>query len=96
VQDFPILPTAALDRVCGGAQPSSWDAYVRSQRSAVAGPYKNVVCTAAGVKGGRELATQVYGKERTTGADMIRAAETLKSVCMGGSRLPEQAPPHPF
>ncbi len=83
-----------LERVTGGG--SAWDAYVRGQRKSVAGAYKNVVCTAAGVKGGREFATQVYGADRTTGADMVRAAETLKSVCMGGARLPEQAPATPF
>ena len=93
---FEAIPSTELAGVAGGAQPSTWDAYVKSQRQAVSGHYKNVVCTAAGVKGGREFATQVYGKERTTGADMIRAAETLRGVCMGGSRLPEQAPQSPF
>jgi hypothetical protein len=96
VQDhFTTIASLELDAVTGGAQ-SSWDAYVKGQRAAVAAPYKNVVCTGAGVKGGREFATQVYGKDRATGADMIRAAETLKGVCMGGKRLPIQAPPSPF
>ena len=85
-----------LARVSGGAQPATWDAYVRSQRQAVAPAYKNVVCTAAGVKGGKQFATEVYGANRTNGADMIRAAETLKSVCMGGDRLPDAAPQAPF
>jgi len=93
MQDF-ITITDGLDAVCGGG--ASWDAYVKSQRQGLAPAYKNIVCTAAGVKGGREFATQVYGKDRTTGADMIRAAETLKSVCLGGAHLPEQAPPSPF
>ena len=48
----------------------AWDSYVKTRRSAVAPPYKQVVCTAAGVKGGPEFATQVYGKERTNGGDI--------------------------
>lgn len=83
-----------LATVTGGG--NAWDSYVKSQRGSVAAPYKQVVCTTAGIKGGPQFANQVYGKDRTTGADMIRAAETLKGVCMGGSRLPEQAPESPF
>jgi hypothetical protein len=96
--EFSTISDRELERVSGGAGASNpqWDAYVRNQRASVAGQYKNVVCTATGVKGGREFATQVYGKDRTTGADMIRAAQTLKEVCMGGSSLPEQAPATPF
>ena len=94
MDEFIAVQTIDLERVCGGG--SSWDNYVRSQRAGVAAKYKQVVCSAAGVKGGRELATQVYGADRTTGSDMVRAAETLKSVCMGGARLPEQAPATPF
>ena len=96
MQDFIIISTAELAHATGGANKSSWDSYVASQRGAVAAPYKQVVCTAAGVKGGPEFATQVYGKERTTGGDMIRAAETLKGVCLGGSHLPAAAPESPF
>jgi hypothetical protein len=88
------LTSIDLERVNGGG--ADWDAYVRRQRASVAAPYKNIVCAGAGVKGGREFATQVYGADRTTGADMVRAAEALKTVCMGGRRLPEQAPPTPF
>ena len=91
---FIELGTVELARVAGGG--ASWDSYVKHQRSAVAEPYKKVVCTAAGVKGGPEFATQVYGKERTNGGDMIRAAETLKGICMGGARLPAAAPESPF
>jgi hypothetical protein len=92
--EFISISSTDLERVAGGG--GSWDAYVRSQRASVAGAYKNVVCTATGVKGGPEFATQVYGKERTTNSDMIRAAQTLKSVCLGGDQLPEQAPKTPF
>jgi hypothetical protein len=92
--NFIALDDLDLARVTGGA--SSWDAYVKSQRSAVAAPYKQVVCTTAGIKGGPEFATQVYGADRTTQADKIRAAQTISGVCTGGLRLPEAAPPSPF
>ena len=88
------IPIDELAAVCGGG--SAWDSYVKQQRTAVAPAYKNVVCAATGVKGGRQFATEVYGKDRTTNNDMIRAAQTLKEVCMGGSHLPEQAPASPF
>ena len=94
--DFQALTIIELGTITGGAAKGSWDAYVASQRAAVAAPYKQVVCTTAGIKGGPELATQVYGKDRTTGADMIRAAETVRSVCLGGSQLPSAAPASPF
>jgi hypothetical protein len=97
MQDFIAISVDELAHATGGAaKGSSWDAYVNSQRAAVAPAYKQVVCAAAGVKGGPEFATQVYGKDRTTGGDMIRAAETLKGVCMGGARLPAAAPESPF
>jgi hypothetical protein len=96
MQDFIAIPVAELAHATGGAAKTSWDAYVNNQRAVVAAPYKQVVCTAAGVKGGPELATQIYGKDRTTNGDMIRGAETLKGVCMGGSRLPAAAPESPF
>lgn len=92
--DFLALDDLALAQVTGGG--SAWDAYVKSQRSAVAPHYKQVVCATAGIKGGPELATQVYGAERTTQADKIRAAQTISGVCLGGARLPEAAPPSPF
>lgn len=92
--DFITLSTTQLDTISGGG--AAWDSYVKSQRSAVAAPYKQLVCTAAGVKGGPEFATQVYGAERTTGSDMIRASETIRGVCLGGARLPEAAPRSPF
>lgn len=83
-----------LANVTGGG--AAWDSYVKTQRKAVATPYKQVVCTTAGVRGGPEMATQVYGADRTTGSDMIRASETIKGICMGGTSLPEAAPASPF
>ncbi len=94
MQDFIAIPDDELARATGGAQ--TFDAYVKAQRAAIAQPYKQVVCTTAGVKGGPDFATQVYGKDRTTGADMVRAAETIKGVCLGGSQLPAAAPASPF
>jgi len=83
-----------LARVCGGASP--WDAFVDEERASVAGDYKNIVCRGAGVKGGPPFATKVYGANRTTEADKIRAAKTLRGVCFEGRRLPAAAPPTPF
>jgi len=85
-----------LARVSGGASQKTWNAYVQGQRAAIAPAYKQVVCSGAGVTGGPQMATQVYGADRTTDADKIRAAETLKGICLGGSRLPEAAPQSPF
>jgi hypothetical protein len=83
-----------LASVTGGG--AAWDAYVKTQRKAIARPYRQVVCTTAGIRGGPEMATQVYGADRTTGGDMIRASETLEGICTGGDRLPAQAPQSPF
>ena len=91
---FDSIDSNQLARVVGGG--GAWDAYVKSQRSAVAPSFRQVVCTTAGVKGGPTMATEAYGAERTTQADRIRAAETIRGVCLGGARLPEAAPPHPF
>jgi len=97
---FVTIPRTDLARIAGGAggaaTPDTWEAFVQSQRAAIAKPYKDVVCTTTGVKGGPPFAQQVYGKDRTTGIDMTRAAKTLRTVCMAGSRLPAQAPPSPF
>jgi len=89
-----VISISDLALVVGGG--TAWDSYVNSQRAKVAPSYRSVVCTAAGVKGGPEMATQTYGADRTTNADKIRAAETIKGVCLGGARLPEAAPQSPF
>ncbi len=95
MQNFITITTSELETISGGAK-SAWDSYVASQRTAIAPAYKSVVCTTAGIKGGPQLATQVYGADRTTGADMIRAAETVRGVCQGGAQLPSAAPASPF
>lgn len=91
---FDSIDTDQLAHVVGGGK--AWDAYVKSQRTAIAPSYKQVVCSAAGVKGGPMMATEAYGADRTTQADRIRAAETIRGVCMGGERLPDAAPQSPF
>jgi hypothetical protein len=93
----PAIDEILLDRVSGGvARPPTWADYVRGQRSAVAGDYKTIVCAGAGVKGGPQMATEVYGADRTTDFDKINAAKTLRGICTGGSSLPAAAPPSPF
>jgi len=47
------------------------------------------------VKGAPDLATGMYG-QGASDADKIRAAEVVKSYCMGGAQLPAQAPKSPF
>lgn len=88
------LSITELATACGGGK--AWDAYVKNQRAQVAAPYKQVVCTAAAVKGGPQLAEGAYGADRTVDADRIRGAETIRGVCLGGSSLPAQAPQSPF
>jgi len=89
-----LISTDDLEKVCGGN--SAWDSFVKEERAAVAAPYKDIVCSGAGIKGGPQFAQQVYGPNRTTPQDMIRAAKSLRSVCIGARRLPEAAPPSPF
>lgn len=91
---FTTIDTNDLGAVTGGG--SQWDAYVKSQRAAVAPAYRNVVCTTAGIKGGPTMAEGVYGADRADSSDKIRAAQTIRGVCMGGARLPEAAPQSPF
>lgn len=91
---FCSINSTDLAHVVGGGR--TWDSYVKSQRRAIAPAYREVVCTTAGIKGGPTMATEVYGAKRTTQADRIRAAETIRGVCLGGDRLPEAAPQSPF
>ena len=83
-----------LSSITGGAGGTFAD-YTSQQRDKVAEPYRQVVCTTAGIKGAPDLAKGVYG----TGAsdtDKIRAAQMLNTYCLGGASLPEQAPKSPF
>lgn len=86
--------TNQLDRVCGGG--AQWDAYLKGQRTRIAPKYKEVVCAAAGIKGGPQMATEVYGPDRATESDKVRAAQTLRGICIGGDHLPAGAPASPF
>ncbi|MBV8757449.1 MAG: hypothetical protein JO257_09250 [Deltaproteobacteria bacterium] len=87
------LSIDALSAVAGGA--GTFSDYTNEQRAKVADPYRQVVCTTAGVKGAPDLATGMYG-QGASDADKIRAAEVVKSYCMGGAQLPAQAPKSPF
>ena len=91
-----ILTVVELSTVTGGqAASSSFSEYTSGQRAKIAEPYRQVVCTTAGIKGGPDLATGVYGAGASD-ADKIRAAETLNKYCLGGATLPAQAPKSPF
>ena len=91
---LPTISSTELAAVAGGAG-QSFDDYTSAQRAAVAAPYRQVVCTAAGVKGGPDLAKGMYGAGASD-ADKIRAADVLNKYCQGGQTLPAQAPASPF
>lgn len=82
-----------LSSATGGAQ--TFQDYTADQRAKVADPYRQVVCTTAGIKGGPDLATGMYG-QGAADADKIRAAEVINKYCLGGASLPAQAPKSPF
>lgn len=92
---FTSLSLSDLATVSGGEGASGFDAYADKERARIAEPYKQIVCAGAGVKGAPELAKGVYGTGASDG-DKIRAAEMLKSYCLGGSHLPAAAPKTPF
>jgi hypothetical protein len=84
-----------LTTVTGGQSAGSFESYTTKQREQVANPYRQVVCTTAGIKGAPDLAKGVYGAGATD-SDKVRAAEMLKSYCQAGAALPAQAPKSPF
>jgi hypothetical protein len=84
-----------LVTVAGGQAAPSFSDFTNNQRAKIAEPYRQVVCTAAGIKGGPDLASGVYGAGASD-TDKIRAAETLNKYCLGGASLPAQAPKSPF
>lgn len=89
------LSLTDLAAVSGGQSAASFDQYTASQRAKVADPYRQVVCTTAGIKGAPDLAKGVYGGNATD-SDRIRASEMLNNYCRGGAQLPSQAPASPF
>ena len=89
------LSLTDLATVSGGQSAPSFDQYTASQRAKVADPYRQVVCTTAGIKGAPDLAKGVYAGNATD-ADRIRASEMLQKYCQGGAHLPAQAPASPF
>lgn len=88
------ISTLDLVIVTGGAG-ASFSEYTAEQRSKIADPYRQVVCTTAGIKGAPDLATGMYG-QGASDADKIRAAEVINKYCQGGAQLPAQAPKSPF
>jgi hypothetical protein len=92
---FASISTTDLVHVSGGADASAFDAFADKERARIADPYKQIVCTGAGVKGGPDLAKGVYGAGASD-TDKIRAAEMLKGYCQGGAQLPAAAPKTPF
>ncbi len=88
------LSSTDLSSIIGGAGQSFQD-FTSDQRAKIADPYRQVVCTTAGIKGGPELAAGMYGAGASDG-DKIRAAEVLNKYCQGGAQLPAQAPKSPF
>ena len=94
IETFVSISSADLVTVSGG-EGGSFEAFADKERASIAPAYKQIVCTGAGIKGGQELAKGVYGPG-ASGTDQIRAAEVLKSYCLGGSQLPAAAPKTPF
>ena len=88
------LSITDLSNVTGGAGQSFQD-FTSEQRAKIADPYRQVVCTTAGIKGGPDLASGMYGAGASD-SDKIRAADVLNKYCQGGAQLPAQAPKSPF
>jgi hypothetical protein len=94
-ESFTSISTTDLSLVSGGQNAGTFDAFVESERAAVADPYKKIVCKGAGVKGGPDLAKGVYGAN-VGDTDKIRGAKMLDAYCQGGAQLPSAAPKSPF
>lgn len=81
-----------LTRVCGGAPAGpEWKAYEARQRAKATKALRGVACPLAGAMGGKQAATEVYGADRTTQDDMIRAGGMLENICWRASTLPNGA-----
>jgi hypothetical protein len=87
------IAAADLVHVAGGAGQTFQD-FTNSERDRVMPAYRNVVCTGAGVKGGEKLADGLWNN--ATDAEKIAAANALRGLCLGNTRLPSQAPATPF
>jgi hypothetical protein len=92
-----ILNTIELTSVTGGAAAAStsYDQFASGLKDSLRTQYKGLVCDGAGLKGGTEFASQVYGKGASDG-DKIRASQMITKYCNGGSQLPAAAPAFPF
>lgn len=85
-----------LSSITGGAGTGqSFGDFTNSERARISEPYRQVVCTTAGIKGGPDLATGIYGAGASD-ADKIRAAGVINQYCQGGAQLPAAAPKAPF
>ncbi len=90
------LAIAQLTSITGGAgKTQSYDSFAKDLKDGLRDDYKSLVCKGAGLKGGTELAGQVYG-DKASDADKIRASEMLTKYCNGGANLPAAAPAFPF
>ncbi|MFT3691660.1 MAG: hypothetical protein QM831_00880 [Kofleriaceae bacterium] len=88
------LSNEELSLIAGGAG-QSYDGFAKDLKNDLRADYKSLVCKGAGLKGGTELASQVYG-DKASDADKIRASEMLTKYCNGGANLPAAAPAFPF
>ena len=94
MSNLVTLTASDLVTATGGAG-QTFQQYTDAQRDKVADPYRQVVCTTAGIKGGPDLAKGMYGANASD-ADRIRGAEMVNKYCMSGAQLPAQAPKSPF
>lgn len=90
------LSLTDLEVITGGAGAAqTYDNFAGGLKDGLRADYKALVCKGAGLKGGTEFASQVYGKNATDG-DKIRASKMITSYCNDGSQLPAAAPAFPF
>jgi hypothetical protein len=92
--DFVSITTTALQHVTGG-ETQSFDQFAGALKNEMRGQYHDFVCKGAGLKGGPEFASKMFGAA-TTDADKIRALKMVKGYCDGSSKLPAAAPAFPF
>ena len=93
-ETFVSLSSTDLATVSGGEGASSFESFADKERASIAPAYRQIVCTTAGIKGGPSSRGRVWPGR--VGRHKIRAAEILKSYCIGGSTLPAAAPKSPF
>jgi hypothetical protein len=94
-----ILSLTDLETVTGGATAAStsspFSQFKGNLTDSLRGKYKDLVCGGAGLEGGEEFATKVYGPNATS-ADRVRATQMITKFCNDGKNLPAAAPAFPF